>query len=80
MSITPVNNHLVIQPLARVSVISSHDKNYDEKGTVLSSCKVGEGELIGKVVYFDAWEAARYNEGTPDEFWLIPAHAIRAYE
>ena len=78
MNIYPLNNHVQIKPLKRDGVISTHDKNYDEKGIVVFN--PDSAVLNGKIVYFDSWMAARYNEGTDDEFWLVPFSAIRAYE
>lgn len=78
--ITPTNQHVHVKPIPHDSgVMATHDKNYDEKGIALSAQDFMEFK-IGDTIYFDSWEAAKYNEDTPDEFWLVPYHAIRAYE
>lgn len=59
--------------------MATSSKNYEEKGIVLKSQDYNK-ELEGKVVYFDSWMAAKFEEGTENEFWLIPYSAVRAYE
>ncbi len=78
--ITPINQHVLIQPLAKnTGVMSISEKNYDEKGIALSTMEYMDFK-VGDTVYFDSWQAARYNEDTSEEFWLVPFSAIRAYE
>lgn len=75
--IFPINSHLQVQPLKRDGVMATHDKNFDEKGLVIKGFEEVEN---GMTVYFDSWQAAKFNEDTDEEFWLIPYSAIRAYE
>lgn len=61
--------------------MATSEKNYDEKGVILSIPEDGFLHIpLGAIVYFDAWQASKFNEGTEEEFWLIPSEGIRAYE
>ena len=82
MSINPINNHVLISPIKRESPVASLQSNYDEKGIVLD-CDAGRTGFSlkkGIIVYFDSWQAAKFEEGTEKEFWLVPFSAIRATE
>lgn len=77
----PINEHVQVQPISKVAdegIMATNDKNYDEKGTVITDA--GSYFQKGAVVYFDSWQAAKFNQDTAEEFWLVPFSAIRAYE
>lgn len=78
--ITTLNNHVHIKPIKREGVVVSHEKDYDEKGIVVAWGNLIPPFKAGSVVYFDSWMAAKFEKDTPEEFWLIPYEAIRAYE
>jgi co-chaperonin GroES (HSP10) len=86
--ITPINRHLLIEPMTHESFIASDKETYEEIGTVLSvdsyltisdSFPVG----VGDRVYFDSWLAVKYpkKDGKDGEFyWLVKWDDIRAIE
>ncbi len=82
--ITPLNDHVQIKPISKVAedgIMATAEKNYDEKGIVVQNYYGTYAVLgTGQIVYFDSWQAAKYNEDTSEEFWLVPFGAIRAYE
>ena len=88
--ITPVNEHVQIKPISKVAddgIMHTQDKNYDEKGVVVQEyAHITPDNIVstllekGFVVFFDSWQAAKFNEDTAEEFWLVPFSAIRAYE
>ncbi len=81
--IYPINCHYQIRPISKVQEgpMATAEKNYDEKGVVLS-CPSDAFLNVpeGATVYFDAWQASKFNTDTAEEFWLVPSEAIRAYE
>lgn len=81
--ITPVNGHLLIEPVKSEGFMASANTTYEEIGTVISVSKEVVGIGVGDKVFFDAWLAARYHKegGTPEEFyWLVKWEDVRAVE
>ncbi len=84
--IFPINNHVQVKPISKLaenSIMVLNEKNYEECGIVVGSAKAEDGMPLvmpNTKVYFDSWQAARYDEGLETEMWLIPFSAIRAYE
>ncbi len=82
--ITPINDHVQIRPISKVAedgIMATAEKNYDEKGVVVQNYFGTFFSLgTGQTVYFDSWQAAKFNADTEEEFWLVPSSAIRAYE
>ncbi len=83
MKISPVNNHVLIEPLKREDFIATSREVFSEIGVVIDF----DGNLtdsqvihIGDKVFFDSWLAAKFpKEGTTDEFyWLIKWEDVRA--
>ena len=86
--ITPINGHLIIEPVTHESFITTQKETYDEIGVVVSVPKVfdeiavEESPKVGDRVYFDSWLSARYPKGdsTDEFFWLVRFEDIRAIE
>lgn len=81
--IIPLNDNILVKPVQKDSIIATQDSNYDEKGICLMEVKTPTGEVVlspNQIVYFDSWQAAKYTDSAHEEFWLIPASAIRAKE
>lgn len=87
--ISPVNNHLLIEPVKHEEFIETQRGTYEEIGIVLAlpelfdEIAVAESPKVGDRVYFDSWLAAKYpKEGAkPDEFyWLVKWEDVRAVE
>ena len=85
MKPTPINNHVLIEPIAHDSFISTQKTTYEEIGIVVDvdPAIVRNWSVlieIGSKVYFDSWLAVKYPiEGETDGyFWLVPYEAIRA--
>lgn len=88
--ITTVNEHVQIKPISKIAedgIMATSEKNYDEKGVVVENYfSSWDGRTsapilaTGMIVYFDSWQAAKFNEDSTEEFWLVPFSAIRAYE
>lgn len=93
--ISPVNNHILIEPLKHEGFIATQRETYEEIGTVIEKAEhlmgfvTVEGEAIykrlkpGDKVYFDSWLAAKYPKegGKTDEFyWLVKYEDVRAVE
>jgi hypothetical protein len=92
--ITPVNGHILIEPLAHKTYLPSVDgkDTYEEVGVVI---KVPEHTCLngtdlkcnywevhgGERVYFDSWLASKYPTGDEDKFfWLVNWSDVRAIE
>lgn len=81
--ITPVNNHVVIEPLAHDAFIATERDTYQEIGTVVAIPLEVEsivGVRKGDKVYFDAWLAAKYPKNDKEHYWLVKWDDIRAVE
>lgn len=82
MSFTPVNGHIVINPVRHETFVMSNKETYDEIGVVLAVSEDIEDKpvSVGDSVYFDSWLAAKYpKEGSNDEFvWLVKWEDVRA--
>ncbi len=91
---TPINNHILIEPLVHESFIASQKDQYEEIGVVVSFDarlnklfagfdKPSETLIhVGDKVYFDSWLAAKYpkGDGTQDFYWLVKYEDVRAIE
>lgn len=83
--ITPVNGHLLIEPIATDTFISSSRETYQEIGVVVETYQTESDAphvTKGDKVYFDSWLAKKYpKEGTQDEYlWLVKWEHITAVE
>ncbi len=93
--IQPVNNHLVIEPIAHDGFMASQNDTYQEIGVVIAFAEELKGTLIdsnevglvklkrGDKVFFDSWLAAKYpKEGstTGEFYWLVKWSDVRAVE
>jgi hypothetical protein len=87
--ITPVNGHLVIEPIIHEGWIQTAKESYEEIGVVVSVPEVfeeiamEEAPKVGDKVFFDSWLAAKYPKpgGKEDEFfWLVSFNDVRAVE
>lgn len=72
---TPLNNHLMIQPVETDSFIASQKTTYEEVGIVIE----GPKELKGKKVYFDSWLAKKLSVEGKD-MWFVSYSDLIAYE
>lgn len=90
---TPLNNHLMIQPLETDSFMATQKTTYEEVGIVLidnshsfrgldDKLIQDREDLTGKLVYFDSWLAKKFPvKGKPNEFvWFVKDEDIVAYE
>ena len=79
MNLNPINGSVIVKPIARISPVASHNKNYDSKGTVVScdAGRTGFALKAGVTVYFNPWDAFKHEEDTDDEFWVVPFSAIQ---
>lgn len=84
MTFQPVNSHVEVKPIETNSIIQSKDVTYEERGVVMSVSKnlieFLEVDILGKCVYFDSWQAAKFIDSEGEARWLVPLEAIRAYE
>lgn len=92
--ITPVNGHLLIEPLKNEGFISSSNETFQEIGVVVAlshgershnaeriSLGVADIVRVGDKVYFDAWLAAKFPKGDQGEYyWLVKWEDVRAIE
>lgn len=87
--ITPINGHILIEPLTHEGFISSQKETYEEIGTVIAispsttrDSMFEEYPDVGDKVYFDSWMAAKYpKDDNEDEFyWLVKYQDLRAIE
>jgi co-chaperonin GroES (HSP10) len=83
--IEPVNNHILIEPLAHESFVATQKETYQEIGTVVATAKdVRLNSLnpaVGDKVFFDSWLAAKYPNASGDGFyWLVLWSDVRAIE
>lgn len=83
--ISPVNNHVLIEPVKHEEFIATQRDTYEEIGVVVAIPEKIEsivGVTVGDKVYFDSWLAAKYpKEGLTGEFyWLVKWEDIRAVE
>lgn len=90
--ITPVNGHVIIEPIKHEAFMASSNETYQEIGIIVAAnddCDYDPDGLsgwtpeVGEKVYFDAWLAAKYPKdgGGPDDFlWLVNWKDVRAAE
>lgn len=89
--ITPVNGHLVIEPLKHETFMASTGR-YEEIGVIVAVGDDIEGYIkynpdgsgykpkVGDKVYFDAWLASKYPKNDEDYYWLVNWSDVRAIE
>lgn len=78
--ITPVNGHLLIEPLKQEQFIASERGLYEEIGTVVSKEEENHHVNVGDKVYFDAWLAVKYPKSDDEFYWLVKWEHVRAIE
>lgn len=93
--ITPVNSHILIEPVKHESFMATQKGTYEEIGVVLEfdeSCipldytsGKSAGQLVsllkkGDKVYFDSWLAAKYPKNDEEWYWLVKWEDVRAIE
>ena len=80
--ITPVNAHILIEPIKEKSFIPTASDKYQEKGTVVSFDEHIQSNIHkGDIVYFDSWLAAKFPAKEKDEYyWLVKWEDIRAID
>jgi len=84
-NITPVNTHILIEPVKHEQFMALQSETYNEIGVVVKIPSDMPSYLVttGDKVYFDSWLAAKYPKegGEPDEFcWLVKWEDVRAVE
>lgn len=81
--ITPINGHILIEPLKYETFVSMGKDTYEEVGVVRAN-SIGSwlrGVRRGYKVFFDSWLAAKYPTGKGEEyFWLVRWEDVRAIE
>lgn len=90
MKLTPVNGHLLIEPVSHETFIASDRQTYEEIGVVRSvarNLQWYEGDDLkdtpvneGDRVYFDSWMCAKYPKNDDEFYWLVPWSEVRAVE
>lgn len=76
----PLNKHIEVEPVVVDDFIASAKDLYEEKGLVVSVANDVLKIKQGWLVYFDGWQAAKYQDANKKVHWLVPEDAIRAYE
>lgn len=80
MTITPVNGHLLIEPIAYEAFIASQRETYQEIGIVIDNSGPDQAP-VGSKVYFDSWLAAKFpREKDGEYYWLVKWEDVRAVE
>lgn len=80
--ISPVNGHLLIEPVAHEEFMATQHGTYEEIGVVIDA-GIRSDVQIGDKIYFDSWLCAKFPkpEGAADEFmWLVKWEDVRAVE
>jgi co-chaperonin GroES (HSP10) len=83
--ITPINGHLLIEPLKHKTYLPSEHGTYQEIGIVLAVPPESHFyTAVGDTVFFDSWLAAKFPkpdaEDDDDYYWLVRWQDIRAIE
>lgn len=85
--ISPVNGHLLIEPIAHEEFIATQHGTYEEIGVVIEVDANYAAYVTtvkpGDKVYFDSWLCAKFPkpDGNSDEFWwLVQWEDVRAVE
>lgn len=82
MIFTPLNKHIEVEPIEEQAVISAQNATFEEKGKILSfdedDCEYSWE--VGHIIYFDAWQVAKYMDSNGKERYLVPEAAVRACE
>ena len=83
-NLTPINGHLLIEPIKHEGFMASQNDSYEEIGVVISNGELAPigFELIpekGDKVFFDSFLAAKYpKESGEGYYWLVKYEDIRA--
>lgn len=83
--ITPVNGHVLIEPIKHEAFMASQQETYQEIGIIVAvneNSDYGEDWTpeLGEKVYFDAWLAAKYPKNDTEFYWLVKWEDVRAAE
>jgi co-chaperonin GroES (HSP10) len=85
--ISPVNGHLVIEPIKYDDFMATAKETYSEIGVVTATPPEWDALMVknveaGDKVYFDSWMAAKFpKEGERDAYyWLVKWEDVRAVE
>ena len=79
--ITPINGHVLIEPLVHQTYLPTEKGTFEEVGTVIETAEGIIGIEKGTKVFFDSWLSSKYPTGKDDEFfYLVPFKDIRAIE
>lgn len=84
--ITPVNDHLLIEPVVYEGFMLTDKEKYEEIGVVKALPREWlvasvRQVNVGDKVYFDAWLAAKFPSDDKDKpYWLVKWEDIRAVE
>lgn len=80
---TPVNGHLLIEPVSHETFVATAKDFFEEIGVVLDYDHKSPDISVkpGDKVYFDSWLAAKYPAKEDGKFyWLVEWQHIRAVE
>lgn len=86
MKLTPVNGHILIEPVSHETFMASSQETFQEVGVVTGLpedmfISVKPPVNVGDKVFFDSWLAAKYPGSTPDSFvWLVNWENVRAVQ
>lgn len=81
--LSPVNGHIIIEPIKHEAFIASQRDTYQEVGIVLAVAKEVVDIPIGCKAYFDSWLAKKYpvTGGEAEEFhWVVDSKDVVAIE
>jgi co-chaperonin GroES (HSP10) len=84
--ITPVNSHLLIDPVKHDSFVVSQRETFEEIGVVVAvpeemNIPATPPVSVGDKVYFDSWLAAKFPKNEDGDFyWLVKFEDVRAVE
>lgn len=84
--ITPINDHILIEPVVHEGFMASQKETYEEIGIVIAvpggnSTGTTQGAIqVGCKVYFDSWMAAKYPRPDGEFYWLVKSEDIRAVD
>jgi co-chaperonin GroES (HSP10) len=77
--LTPVNGHILIEPLVHESFIASDKGTFEEIGRVLHRGDILDVN-VGDKVYFDSWLAAKFPKNDTESYWLVKWEDVRAVD
>lgn len=77
--LTPINGHILIEPLVHESFIASEKTTFEEIGRVLHRGDILDVN-VGDKVYFDSWLASKFPKEDGTYFWLVRWSDVKAVE